>query len=105
MWLTLIFSIAFGVRLLNIALSSAGAGEIHDDAVDYHMYALNMLDHATYVDGGGHRASRLPGYPLFLAGVYALLGHSVLKVQLVQSVLNSFACVLLYFVARAFLAD
>jgi 4-amino-4-deoxy-L-arabinose transferase-like glycosyltransferase len=97
--LLLIFILAFSIRMGNILLTSQGPAEIHDDAVDYHWYAVNLINNKEYVDSFGDRATRMPGYPMFLAGVYYVFGQNVLAVQIVQSVLNAFACLLIFFAA------
>lgn len=43
--------------------------------------------------------SRTPGYPIFLSGVYELLGRNYFDVQLVQNGLNSLAPVLIFLIA------
>lgn len=47
---------------------------------------------------------RLPGYPVFLAALYFLFGHSLLAVKIAQLILDSFTCILLYKLA-CFLFD
>ena len=42
----------------------------------------------------------LPGYPLFLAGLYALFGRNYLVVKLVQAAIDAATCFLAYLLAR-----
>jgi len=41
-------------------------------------------------------AERMPGYPLFLAGVLSLFGGSLLSVVVIQILIDSLSCVLIY---------
>jgi 4-amino-4-deoxy-L-arabinose transferase-like glycosyltransferase len=41
-----------------------------------------------------------PGYPLLLALVYALFGHSLIAARMIQAVLGAMTCVVTYFLAR-----
>lgn len=65
------------------------------DGIGYDLLAVNLLATGTY---GVERptAFRPPGYPLFLAGMYALFGHHFAAVRLVQVGLDVLTCSLLY---------
>jgi hypothetical protein len=41
-----------------------------------------------------------PGYPYFLALIYLIFGHSIHVVAVIQSVIGSINCVLIYFIAQ-----
>ncbi len=70
----------------------------NDDA-EYDGYALNLLNgRGMAYEDGRPSAQRLPGYPLFLAGVYGLFGHFYLAVRLIQCVIGAVSCLLLYLV-------
>lgn len=43
-----------------------------------------------------------PGYPLFLAGIYSLFGHSYLIVKIFQALLWSLTCLIIYFLGKEF---
>ena len=72
------------------------------DASDTRFYdelARNWLDHGVY---GLYLAGRLtpvdmraPGYPAFLAGVYAVFGRTQLRVMLAQAAVDVASCVLI----------
>lgn len=79
--------------------TSAGEGERAGDALDYHLYAANLVERGVYENGEGLRASRMPGYPLLLAAQYATLGRSVLLTQLAQCLLGALACGLVFLLA------
>jgi 4-amino-4-deoxy-L-arabinose transferase-like glycosyltransferase len=67
--LPLILGLAFGLR--------AALGWMHPfnlpDSADYKALAHALVSHQPYISGG-YVASRMPGYPLFLAGVEAIGG-------------------------------
>ncbi|MFI5345081.1 MAG: hypothetical protein ACHQ51_01790 [Elusimicrobiota bacterium] len=69
--------------------------EIVGDSIEYHQYAVHFLDSGSYAGASGERATRVPGYPIFLALVYAVSGRSVLAVLIVQCLLGAATCVLL----------
>jgi 4-amino-4-deoxy-L-arabinose transferase-like glycosyltransferase len=52
-----------------------------------------------------YRAYRPPGYPIFLALLYTIVGHNLVVVRVIQASLSAGSCVLLYVLARYFLAD
>ncbi|MBD3286388.1 hypothetical protein GF359_07525 [candidate division WOR-3 bacterium] len=70
------------------------------DAVAYNLLAENMLEgkgfSASLEEPYEPNSTITPGYPAFVAGIYALTGHSKLAVILIQIVLNLVALVLLY---------
>ncbi len=56
--------------------------------LDYHVYGLFLAGHLAPVD------IRAPGFPAFLAAVYAVWGRSRLAVMLAQAALDLFTCFL-----------
>ena len=88
-----------GLRLFFVLKFPAGAG----DTVIYDQLATNWLKHAQYaMDVAGQRVSvdiRMPGYPAFLAIVYALTGHTGeaarRAVLLAQAFVDLSTCVLI----------
>lgn len=103
--LAAVFAAALLVRLLHLVLSSQGQGELVGDALDYHDYAASLLDAGRFANAGGLRASRMPGYPLLLAGLYAVFGRSVLPVQLLQCALGAGTCVLVWRLAQDWVGE
>jgi hypothetical protein len=88
-----VFLLALVLRLA--FLWRQGPPPIVGDSIEYHDYAVHLLDAGSYVGASGERATRVPGYPLFLAAVYAVFGRSVLAASIVQCVLGAVTCVLL----------
>jgi hypothetical protein len=95
---------ALGVRV-NYVLRQKPAEALAGDAVEYHSYAVSLLEQGRYESVAGDRATRMPGYPAFLAAVYAAAGVSAAAVFLAQAVLGALACVLLVFAAEALVPD
>jgi len=73
---------------------------LHGDALGYHQYAVHLLDGGRYTDDLGERASRMPGYPVFLAAVYSLAGRSSRPVQIAQCLLGALTCVFIVVLAE-----
>src|SRR3982750_2075301 len=93
--------VALGFRLF-IALRLPN--DEPDDGRVYSQIARNMLEQHVY----SHESQapyvpsiiRLPGYPLFLAGVYAVFGHgNNTAVRMVQAGIDTATCVLMALVA------
>jgi 4-amino-4-deoxy-L-arabinose transferase-like glycosyltransferase len=106
LWLTLIvaslaFRLFIAVRLPN---------DTPDDGRVYAQLAANLLEHGVY----SHESEspyppsliRLPGYPLLLAGVYSVFGHSNNRaVRILQAVVDTATCGLVAAVAYCWMAD
>jgi len=73
------------------------------DALGYNQYAVHLLDEGRYADDSGARASRMPGYPFFLAAVYSLSGRSTRPIQIAQCLLGALTCVFIAVLAEGFL--
>jgi 4-amino-4-deoxy-L-arabinose transferase-like glycosyltransferase len=89
----------FAVRLFFITHFQIYAG----DTKFYEELARNWLDHGAYgviLDGRLVPVDmRMPGYPAFLAAIYAVFGRADKSVMLVQAVLDLAACVLAALIA------
>ncbi len=96
--------LALAVRLAFVWSQGAPA-RLSNDAVEYDAYAVHLVSAGEFAGSlpAGERASRMPGYPLFLAIVYFLCGHSFLAVQWAQCVLGALTCLLLYVLAQSLL--
>ena len=68
----------------------------------YDFAARSMLEGKGFVcvQQRWYRAFLPPGYSFFLAGIYALFGHSFLAARAVQALLGASSVLLLFFVAR-----
>ncbi len=71
---------------------------LQSDALGYHQLATTMLRHGRFATEGAGEAEalRTPGYPVFVATVYALVGVRPWAVLLVQAVVDTIACGVLF---------
>jgi 4-amino-4-deoxy-L-arabinose transferase-like glycosyltransferase len=98
-----VFVLAIAARLAFVAAATGSfdPANLRSDPFDYHDYAVHLADQGRFVDGTGHLALRMPGYPAFLALLYLAFGHgSLWPVAIAQSLLGAFACLALFAVAR-----
>lgn len=103
----LLLLVALGFRLfIALRLPNDEPG----DAIVYSQLAVNVLEQHVY----SHEAQapyapsliRLPGYPLFLAGVYKVFGHgNKTAVRVVQAVVDTLTCALIALVAFQWAGD
>jgi hypothetical protein len=99
--LVLALLLGFTLRLFFIIRFPFNAG----DTKFYEELARNWLDHGVYgLFIHGQLLSvdmRMPGYPAFLAGVYAAIGRSSRAVMLFQAVIDLMTCVLTAMIAAS----
>ncbi len=103
-WLPLFIGMALGIRIVLALIlaphAAQGLGSLQfADSADYDQLARAMLAHQPY-EVGGNLASRMPGYPLFVAAVYALCGYSTQAVLIAQALLCGGIVALTYAIAR-----
>ena len=101
-----VFSLALVVRLGFLALT-ANPPILQPpvrDALEYHSYAVSVVERGVY-EANGIRASRVPGYPLFLAAIYRVFGPNPIFPALAQALLGALACMMLYLLARKWLEN
>lgn len=97
--LGLIFLIALIIRIIFVIYFPQRVVEY--DAADYDALARNLLAGEGYsVIPGIPTAGREPGYPLFLAVIYYLFGHSFLIVRVVQAFLGALTSLMIYFLGK-----
>lgn len=78
------------VRIVAIVWSRlANPYEIHGDALLYDEIARSILSGGGFAHAGHLTGIVTPGYPLFLAGVYAVAGHGTFGVAIVQALLGA----------------
>jgi len=105
-----IFLLAFVLRLSLIIFRPYPFYPVKiDDGYSYDLMARNILN------GHGLSAAerppysptiwRTPIYPLFLAGIYAIFGHSSNNVRIIQALLDSATCFLVYLIFLACFGD
>jgi hypothetical protein len=97
----LLLTVAFSFR---VAVARLLPNDTPDDGKVYAQIARNVLEQHVY----SHETEppyvpsliRLPGYPLFLAGVYSIFGHGDnTAVRVVQALIDTVSCALIAMVA------
>ena len=97
----MIFVLAFSLRLAYLSQvktsplfypPSSGL----DDSL-YHHWAESIA-HGDLLGQGAFNA--MPFYPYFLGLIYKLFGSSILIAKIIQFILGSFSCLLIYFIAK-----
>src|SRR6185369_14940760 len=105
--LTILLGAAFGFRLF-VALRLPN--DTPDDGRFYSQIARNVLEQHVY----SHEEQppftptliRLPGYPFFLAAIYAVAGHgNNTAVRVVEAIVDTFTCFLVALVAFQWTED
>jgi len=79
---------------------------VTSDASGYDRLGMNIAQGRGFLNERGVEAEgRAPGYPLFLAGIYATLGHSYNYVRLFQVFFSMLSILLIYLLARDIFGD
>lgn len=82
--------------------------QVHDYRV-YDRLAINLLDHRTFSEElappYAESYFRTPGYPAFIAAVYALSGRQFLTVRIAQFIVLGLTALLLYSLARRYFSE
>jgi 4-amino-4-deoxy-L-arabinose transferase-like glycosyltransferase len=99
----LLVASAFFVRLL-FNVSMGGIAEPgfdgYTDAMEYDALGLSIASGSGYLFNESPRPFRAPGYPFFLAAVYALFGHSYAAVKVAQSLLGALTCLIVFLIGE-----
>jgi len=110
----ILFVLALLPRLVAaVALPDRWLGERIGDASDYWALADNLLETGVYGGVESYHAGQPgvpdaylpPMYPLLLAGVTLLVGHSPMAVNVVQAVLGALACIFAFYISVLVYAD
>lgn len=96
----LLLFVAFSFR---VAVARFLPNDTPDDGRIYDQIARNVVDRHVYSHDSeppfAPSLIRMPGYPLFLAGVHALTGHGMTPVRIVQALMDTATCAMIAFVA------
>jgi len=96
-FLYFVIALAFVLRAAFVLYSSDSA--LHGDEVSYDILGFNLAEyHEFSLQKGVPSIRRSPGYPLFLAAAYSIVRHSFVAVGLLQAVLGSLTCLLIYLI-------
>jgi 4-amino-4-deoxy-L-arabinose transferase-like glycosyltransferase len=110
---TFLLVLVLGAFLLRLAvvlalhgLNQGPVGPDSNDDVEFNHLAWHLAQGHGYVNEQGFPTSfRAPGFPLFLAGLYALAGQSFPLAYASFCALGGLACLLTYFLARELLDE
>ena len=94
-----IFLFALIIRLIHLFLIRHNPLFLHPilDAIQYDQWAKEILE-KDWLSRDFDFMS--PGYPYFLAFIYFVFGYSVVAVSIIQFIIGSLNCVLIYLLAR-----
>ncbi len=97
MWIILCVALVLRVSLL-VASWSEPQRYFTSDSYSYDALAATMVERGEFsqLPGGPTELFRTPGYPLFLAGIYAVVGRNFHAVVAVQILLDTGLCYLVY---------
>lgn len=90
----ILFCAAFLVRLVFV-LNSPQLPQA--DGVAYDTIATSIASGSGFIVDDYY--SRPPGYPYFLAGIYAVFGKSYLAVKIIQAIISAITCVFIYMIS------
>jgi Flp pilus assembly protein TadD/4-amino-4-deoxy-L-arabinose transferase-like glycosyltransferase len=99
LWVLAIFVIAFALRIIYL-LQIKNNPHFFSPTMDplYHDVWAQNIAGGNWI--GGKVFFRAPFYAYFLAIVYKIFGHSYMVPRLIQHLVGSFSCVLVYFLAK-----
>ncbi len=98
--LVAVFFVAFVLRFIHVLLSKANSPFFDGPVTDSDFYDKTALAIANGDWLGSEVFYVNPLYPYFLALLYKIFGHSYMAAKLVQIVIGSSSCVLIYLTAR-----
>jgi len=104
LWVILVIS---AVLRLSLACSAWSEPKRYftPDSYDYDTLAHSLLESGRFARVGSPEIFRTPGYPVFLAGIYALTGNSIHAVVIVQAFLDVLLCYLVFQLGRMLLSQ
>lgn len=85
---------------ISYVLFFADAFSVVSDAASYDTHAWNLAQGKGFPTTGGWQPKREPGVFVFYGAIYYIFGHSPQAVRLVQALVASTFCVLVYLIAR-----
>lgn len=92
----LIFILAFIPRLI---LAFYPMGELNYDDSGYDIRAMSILEDKVFGEDQKPNSFKPPFYSFFLAVIYFFFGHNYLAVRIIQSIISSLSCIIIYFIA------
>lgn len=109
-WLIFCIVAVLATLASRISIAYFLANDEPDDGRGYALLANNLLEHHIFSldDKEPYEPTliRMPGYPLFLAGIYSVFGHgNNVAVRIVQAFIDTATCVLIALIAWNWVTD
>ena len=95
--MAVVFTLALLVRLSYVLMGHLNQ-PLTGDAVEYNLVAVNFL-HGQGFQSNNNWSFQPPLYSLCLAGVYAVTGEAPNVIRILQAILSSLSCVLIFILA------
>lgn len=96
-----IFLFAFFIRFLAIVNLPVEYQKPQGDPAEYDGLAISLLTTKSFsYDNGLPTSNRTPLYPLFLAFIYSIFGHSYFWVRFIQAILSALLCLIIYLIGE-----
>jgi 4-amino-4-deoxy-L-arabinose transferase-like glycosyltransferase len=92
--------ILFGALVLRISAAVLLDSPLRSDAAEYAALARSTLSGVGFSLEGAPTAHRMPGYPLVVAGVLLVTGESLTAVRLLQALVDTLTCLLVFLIGR-----
>lgn len=107
--LFLIFIIALSLRLVAVFTQEESKRLPSTDDIEYDETALNIASGNGFsqsVDGSLQLvAHRVPIYPIFLAFIYSIFGHSYIIAKVIQAVIGALLCIIIFYITYMIYGD
>ena len=94
--LIFILALAFVIKLV---LAITVKVELRSDSMVYDTLAKNIVQKGEYSYNGDPTALLIPGYPIFLAGVYSIFGTGQIFVKILQSLFEIISALLFFLIS------
>ena len=92
--------ILFAALLLRTFAAVLVDSPLRSDAAEYAALARSTISGGGFSLESTPTAYRMPGYPLVVAGVFLALGESMTAVRLLQAIVDTLTCLLVFVIGR-----
>jgi len=101
------FFILASALMIRILIAFLGEDKLWNDEIDYDRIATNLLKYHQFTEYPGRPYSyRPPGYPFFLAAIYAVFGiGNHMAVRLIQALIGAVSALLLYLLGKEMMGE
>jgi len=104
-----IFIIAFSLRLSAVLNQEEIKKILRSDDKEYDEMAVNLTSGNGFSqlinDSVRPVTRRVPVYPLFLAFIYSIFGHSYIAVKIIQAVIGALFCIIIFYITYMMYGD